>query len=222
LVAFPALARIDDFFVRTELDDKYEDATLRLALDVTLREDCEVSVLLRDGPRGAVISTDKTSLSAGVSQASRSLSVPNPHKWTAETPRLYTLEIKLYSGGEESRSLRQEITHRVGFRSVELKNGNICVNGRPITFRGVNRHDHHPRRGRAVPWSFVRNDVLLMKRHNINAVRCSHYPSHPGLVGLCDELGLWVIDEADLECHGFSMVADAALERQETTFGNPA
>ena len=92
---------------------------------------------------------------------------------------------------------------KIGFRKVELKNGLICVNGRPIKFRGVNRHDHHPLVGRAVPLDFIRKDLLLMKTHNINALRCSHYPSHPQLLDIADELGLWVVDEADLECHGF-------------------
>jgi beta-galactosidase len=95
------------------------------------------------------------------------------------------------------------IHQNVGFRSVGLKDGHLTVNGKPILLRGVNRHDHHPLLGRAVPISFIKQDLLLMKRHNINALRCSHYPSHPKLYDLCDELGLWVMDEADLECHGF-------------------
>ena len=86
---------------------------------------------------------------------------------------------------------------------TEMKNGNITVNGTLVMFRGVNRHDHHPKYGRAVPLSFIREDLRLMKRHNMNAVRCSHYPVHPELYNICDELGLWVMDEADLECHGF-------------------
>lgn len=97
----------------------------------------------------------------------------------------------------------QIIRHRVGFRQVELKNGNITVNGKTILFRGVNHHDFHPSAGRAVPLDFFKQDLILMKQHNVNAVRCSHYPSHPKFYDLCDELGLWVIDEADLECHGF-------------------
>ncbi len=79
----------------------------------------------------------------------------------------------------------------------------MTVNGAPIKISGVNRHDHHPLLGRAVPLDFIKRDLLLMKTHNINAIRCSHYPSHPGLLDLADELGFWVIDEADLECHGF-------------------
>ena len=97
----------------------------------------------------------------------------------------------------------QSIYQSVGFRSVELKGGLLTVNGKPLLLRGVNRHEHHPLLGRAVPLAYIKKDLLLMKAHNINALRCAHYPSHPKLYDLCDELGLWVMDEADLECHGF-------------------
>ncbi|KAK9351851.1 glycosyl hydrolases family 2, TIM barrel domain-containing protein [Lipomyces doorenjongii] len=97
----------------------------------------------------------------------------------------------------------QTIVQKVGFRKVEIKNGNITVNGKLIMLRQVKRHDHHPRFGRAVPLSFISEDLLLVKRYNVNALRRAHYPSHPKLLDLCDELGLWVMHEADLECHGF-------------------
>lgn len=114
--------------------------------------------------------------------------------WTAETPRLYTGT--LATAGER-------IPLRIGFRTVVLEDGLIKVNGTPLLFKGVNRHEWHPRRGRAVDLETMREDVLLMKRHNINAVRTSHYPPHPAFLDLCDEYGLWVIDECDLETHGF-------------------
>ncbi|MET9449348.1 glycoside hydrolase family 2 TIM barrel-domain containing protein [Streptomyces cinerochromogenes] len=115
--------------------------------------------------------------------------------WTAETPRLY--DGVLATGGER-------VPLRIGFRTVELSDGLIKVNGRPVLFRGVNRHEWHPERGRALDLATMREDVLLMKRHNINAVRTSHYPPHPAFLDLCDEYGLWVIDECDLETHGFT------------------
>lgn len=129
------------------------------------------------------------------------LPVLNPKKWTAETPHLYQLELSLRCPSQSSE--HHTIRQNVGFRTVELKNGHLMVNGKAILLRGVNRHDHHPLLGRAVPLSFIKQDLLLMKSYNINALRCSHYPSHPKLYDLCDELGLWVMDEADLECHGF-------------------
>ncbi|MFE0176587.1 glycoside hydrolase family 2 TIM barrel-domain containing protein [Streptomyces sp. NPDC059002] len=116
--------------------------------------------------------------------------------WTAETPRLY---------GAVLATAGERIPLRVGFRTVAVEDGVIKVNGRRILFRGVNRHEFHPDTGRTVGIDTMRADLLLMKRHNINAVRTSHYPPHPAFLGLCDELGLWVVDECDLETHGFTM-----------------
>lgn len=114
--------------------------------------------------------------------------------WSAERPRLYSGE--LVTAGER-------VPLRIGFRTVGVVDGVFRANGRRVLFRGVNRHEFHPERGRAVDLATMREDILLMKRHNINAVRTSHYPPHPAFLDLCDELGLWVIDESDLETHGF-------------------
>lgn len=174
-------------------------------MDLNSVEGVQLSIALKDAQGHAAADIETVKVPIRCSKLTRKIKVENPHKWTAETPYLYEVQIKLESLKGDA---VQSISHRVGFRSVELKNGLICVNGQPIIFRGTNRHDNHPHFGRAVPEDFVRRDLLLMKSHNINAVRCSHYPSHPALTGLCDELGLWVIDEADLECHGFGS-ADA-------------
>lgn len=114
--------------------------------------------------------------------------------WTAELPRLYTGE--LVTEGES-------IPLSIGFRTVALEDGLIKVNGKRILFRGVNRHEYHPDTGRALTRETMLEDVLLMKSYNINAVRTSHYPPHPHFLDLCDQYGLWVIDEGDLETHGF-------------------
>ncbi|MFJ3303672.1 glycoside hydrolase family 2 TIM barrel-domain containing protein [Streptomyces sp. NPDC086549] len=115
--------------------------------------------------------------------------------WTAETPKLY--DGLLVTEGER-------VPLRIGFRTVVLEDGLIKVNGKPVLFKGVNRHEWHPEKGRALDPETMREDVLLMKRHNINAVRTSHYPPHPAFLSLCDEYGLWVVDECDLETHGFT------------------
>ncbi|MFF4558060.1 glycoside hydrolase family 2 TIM barrel-domain containing protein [Streptomyces sp. NPDC001422] len=115
--------------------------------------------------------------------------------WTAETPRLYDGE--LVTEGER-------VPLRIGFRTVALLDGQITVNGRAVLFKGVNRHEWHPEKGRALDAETMLADVLLMKRHNINAVRTSHYPPHPAFLDLCDAYGLWVVDECDLETHGFT------------------
>ncbi|KAI1082524.1 intracellular beta-galactosidase BgaD [Whalleya microplaca] len=196
LLTFPLETRIEDFFVRTDLDEKYEDATLKVEVTVSNPKGQKLSLALKDANK--VIASTEKSLDSQTSTINFEVPVPNPKKWTAETPFLYKLELQL-----SLENAPQTITQNVGFRKVEIKNGIITVNGKRVLFRGANRHDHHPRFGRAVPLSFIKEDLLLMKRHNINALRSSHYPGHPRMFDLCDEFGLWVMDEADLECHGF-------------------
>ncbi len=115
--------------------------------------------------------------------------------WSAESPRLYDGVVH---------TAAERVPVRIGFRTVAIVDGVLTVNGSRLVFRGVNRHEHHPSCGRAVPREFAVADVELMKRHNVNAVRTSHYPPDPFFLSLCDEYGLWVIDECDLETHGFS------------------
>ncbi len=114
--------------------------------------------------------------------------------WSAERPRLYDGEL---------RAAGETVPLRIGFRTVAIEDGELRVNGRRVLLRGVNRHEWDPDRGRALTEEAMRRDVELMKRHNVNAVRTSHYPPHPRFLELCDELGLYVIDECDLETHGF-------------------
>ncbi|CAG1982486.1 unnamed protein product [Fusarium graminearum] len=199
LLSFPE-ARIEDYFVKTNLDAQYQDATL--TVDTTLHhaenDPLELSLVLRDGDK-QIASTEKV-LDDKDATFKFEVPVANPKKWTAESPYLYQLEIALKAPDAK---VIQKITQNVGFRKVELKNSLITVNGTPILLRGANRHDHHPLHGRAVPYDFLKQDLLLMKQHNINALRTSHYPGQPWLYDLADELGFWVMDEADLECHGF-------------------
>ncbi|MEW2256422.1 glycoside hydrolase family 2 TIM barrel-domain containing protein [Streptomyces sp. NPDC047869] len=163
-----------DFFVHASYDHVAGTGTLRVDSDVAGR------VTVPD--LGIDIATGEP------------VTVP-AEPWSAETPTLY--DGVLATGGER-------VPLRIGFRTVELSDGLIKVNGRAVLFKGVNRHEWHPERGRALGLATMREDVLLMKRHNINAVRTSHYPPHPAFLDLCDELGLWVVDECDLETHGFT------------------
>ncbi|MFI6627069.1 glycoside hydrolase family 2 TIM barrel-domain containing protein [Streptomyces sp. NPDC050528] len=163
-----------DFFVHASYDHLGGAGTLRVDSDV----DGRVTVPALD-----------IDVATG-----ESVTVP-VQPWTAELPSLY--EGLLTTEGER-------VPLRIGFRTVELSDGLIKVNGKAILFKGVNRHEWHPEKGRALDLDTMREDVLLMKRHNINAVRTSHYPPHPDFLDLCDEYGLWVIDECDLETHGFT------------------
>lgn len=122
--------------------------------------------------------------------------------WSAEEPRLYTALLRARPT-DETPAPAETIALRVGFRTVSIEDGRFLVNGVPVLFRGVNRHEHDQDRGRSLDVETMRRDILLMKQHNINAVRTSHYPPHPEFLRLCDELGLWVVEECDLETHGF-------------------
>jgi beta-galactosidase len=125
--------------------------------------------------------------------------VSHPKPWTAETPYLYTLVLTLI---DPSGAAVDFESCRVGFRQVEVKDGLVLLNGRRLVVRGVDRHEHHPERGRALTREDMRRDIVLMKQLNFNAVRTSHYPNHPTWYDLCDEYGLYVIDETNLETHG--------------------
>jgi len=139
-------------------------------------------------------------------QATAQLDFPSVEPWSAEVPRLYEVVVSLRDGDG---TVIESVAVRVGFRHIERRDGRFFFNGVPITLRGVNRHEFHPDHGRAVPLGAMVDDVVAMKRHNFNAVRTSHYPPDPRFLDLCDQYGLYVIDEADLECHGFELVGDA-------------
>ena len=121
--------------------------------------------------------------------------------WSAEEPQLYRVVCELI---DPDGTTSEVLVERVGFRRVEMIDGLISVNGRALTIMGVNRHDHHPDRGKAVTVDDMRADIVTMKRHNVNAVRTSHYPNDHRFYDLCDELGLWVVDEANVEAHAYN------------------
>jgi len=143
--------------------------------------------------------------------------VKNPEKWTAESPRLYTLVLTLHTDRQE---VIEAVSCRVGFRRIQIRNGQLLINGRPVRLYGVNRHEHDPDTGRTLSLERMVQDITLMKQFNINAVRTSHYPNDPRWYDLCDQYGLYVMDEANIESHGlFGYLAndptwsDAFLDR---------
>jgi beta-galactosidase len=146
---------------------------------------------------GREVVAEATAL-AGDGEVRTELAVPEAEAWTVETPRLYTLIAEPLMGGEAT----EAVAVRFGCRDVAIEDGLLKVNGRRITIRGVNRHDWHPTRGRATIKTDMLADVRLMKAHNVNTVRTSHYPPDPYFLHLCDSHGLFVIDECDLETHG--------------------
>ncbi|KAK7970685.1 hypothetical protein PG988_009758 [Apiospora saccharicola] len=204
LLGFPRESRIEDLWVQTKLDSQYVDARLNVRVRVAGKGEVKVA-LLNPAMSDTLAASSATAQSDGTLDFS--LAVPNPLKWTAETPTLYHLVVSM----DEASYL----SHRIGFRQVEIKHGLIQVNGKRILLKGANRHEHHPEFGRSVPLDFLRQDLMLMKTHNINAIRTSHQPSDPRLYDLADELGFWVMDEADLECHGFETISDAKLNPED-------
>ena len=201
---------IFDFRVRTELDAEYRDAILKVQTVLKhhgeqTASDCRVEISLLDADLQPVLeqplSSDVDISEDADAVVDMEVPVKNPKKWSAENPYLYSLLITLKDNRGD---VIEVIPYKVGFRSVELKDGNMLVNGVPIMLKGVNRHDHHPDLGKAVPLESMIEDILLMKRHNVNAVRTSHYPNDPRFYDLCDYYGLYVLDETDLECHGFA------------------
>ncbi len=210
LLARPKV-QIADFFVKTHLDARYQDGVLEiegiLSNSMTrLAEGYCLEAILLDGEKTLIGKSQKvigSIESDGKEMVKLEIPATNPEKWSAESPTLYHLLLTLYDEKEE---ILEVVSSRVGFRTVELKGGNLLVNGVAVMFKGVNRHDHHPTLGKAVPLEAMLEDVLLMKRHNINAVRTSHYPNDPRFYDLCDEYGLYVIDETDLETHGFDVI----------------
>ncbi|TCO41483.1 beta-galactosidase [Kribbella antiqua] len=176
LIARPA-GGIEDVFVHADFDAG--------------RGKLRVEALTRDD---AVARLSVPSLGIEGVPAGIELVLDQVDPWTAETPRLYDAVLATET---------ERVALRIGFRTVEVSDDLLRVNGTPLRLSGVNRHEHHPDHGRALPPGTAREDLLLMKRHNINAVRTSHYPPHPEFLDLCDELGMWVILECDLETHGF-------------------
>ena len=128
-----------------------------------------------------------------------SLQVEQPLLWSAETPHLYRVVVALL---DNHGTLLEAEAYDVGFRRIEVSGGLLKLNGKALLIRGTNRHEHHPERGQVMDEATMLEDILLMKQHNFNAVRCSHYPNHPLWYRLCDRYGLYVVDEANIETHG--------------------
>jgi beta-galactosidase len=211
---------ITDFGVRTDLDDDYDNATLWVELHGTQyaphpaadngnRPDIHIE-LVSDGS-GTVAEKTLKRVPYTLGQPTRThteLRIDSPKKWTAETPDLYTLLISIVADGEPIEVLSQ----RVGFREIEIDDrGRFLVNGNPVLMRGVNRHEHEPETGHAVTIDGMLTDIRVMKQNNFNAVRTCHYPNHPAWYQLCNEFGLYVVDEANIESHGIGYKPDETL-----------
>ncbi|WP_407272079.1 glycoside hydrolase family 2 TIM barrel-domain containing protein [Radiobacillus sp. PE A8.2] len=195
-----------DFFIKPELDDNLQDAMVKVDLDVVnfskqSNSNINVSYVLLDNAKQVVTTgTVQAKLDKHEERLIINEFIRNPHLWSAEDPYLYHLIITVK---DQNGNNMEVFAQKIGFRSIQLKDGLVLINGVAIKFKGVNRHDSHPDLGHAVSVEHMKKDLVMMKQSNINAVRTAHYPNDPRFYDLCDELGLYVIDEADLETHGF-------------------
>ncbi|MFV0623477.1 glycoside hydrolase family 2 TIM barrel-domain containing protein [Sphingomonas sp. ac-8] len=204
-------ARIDDFFVHADLDGSYRNGRLSTDLVVTPGPKARARLTLMDGDR--VLLRRDAVVPAGAAQRSLTLrgDVPAVRAWTAETPNLYTLLVELE---DSSGRLVQSTPTQIGFRTVEMKDGLVTVNGRPITIRGVNRHEHDPETFHVLSRESMERDVQLMKANNVNAIRTAHYPNDPYLYELADRYGLYVMDEANIESHAYMEIGNRLPDKR--------
>ena len=182
---------ITDVFLRPALNEDYTVGTC--AAEIEINGEAEVGYKLLS-PEGIEIASGKTVINGKGSIAE---TVDAPFLWSDETPDLYTL---LLTCGSET------LVFRYGFRDVQIRDGVLYFNGQKIKLKGVNRHDSHPYLGSATPLEHMIRDLMIMKQHNVNCIRTSHYPNDPRFTALCDEYGFYVVDETDLEAHGMGAI----------------
>ncbi len=198
---------IHDYYVVTDLDEQYRNATLVVEADIKNANEttsgCTLEIDVLDKQNISILNGGIQSFPVKVDGGEQkkitiSSEVENPAKWSAEYPNLYTLVFHLK---DENGNTLEAFTHRLGFREVELIDNVLMVNGVPVKFNGVNSHMHHPEHGQAVPLETLREDLLIMKRFNINCVRTCHYPPTPEYLEMADELGMYIVDEVGDEAH---------------------
>jgi beta-galactosidase len=206
LIGRPDLS-LEDFFVVGDLDENYKNGILSMEVKIrnfslVASEPSTAIVTMWNQQQKKIFSkTLKVSRINGKStdKVSFSMNVANPEKWSAEYPNLYTLSIELKNN---KGNILETTGCYTGFRKMEIKNKQLLINGKPIIIRGTNTHEHHEKYGRYVDPQTRLADIRLMKQHNLNAIRTSHYPQDPLLYELCDKYGIYIVDEANIEAHG--------------------
>lgn len=192
---------INDYKVIADLDDEYKNGIFKVEAFLRTTKEVNVTFELVDAGENTVFT--KTVV-AKEGKACIDEVIADVNHWTAETPYLYKLFITVEDDGQ----IVEVIPQNVGFRNIRLNGETFLVNGVAIKFKGVNRHDYSPQNGRVVSREEIEKDIILMKQFNINAIRTSHYPNSYYLYDLCDEYGMYLIAETDLECHGFELTGD--------------
>lgn len=192
---------INDYKVIADLDDEYKNGIFKVEAFLRTTKEVNVTFELVDAGENTVF---RKTVVAKEGKACIDEVIADVNHWTAETPYLY----KLFMTVEDDGQIVEVIPQNVGFRNIRLNGETFLVNGVAIKFKGVNRHDYSPQNGRVVSREEIEKDIILMKQFNINAIRTSHYPNSYYLYDLCDEYGMYLIAETDLECHGFELTGD--------------
>ena len=191
---------LKDFKVKTDLINQFKDGDFKLDLEINNNSSKKAAskaiVKILDNSKEIYNEERNLGLDPGINNISFEKLIPDVKDWSAETPNLYDLLIEIK--GKEIQATKI----RIGFRNLEIKNNQFLVNGVPILMKGVNLHDHHEKNGHVVTEDLLIKDLELMKKNNINSIRCSHYPKNPFFYRMCDKYGFYVIDEANIETHG--------------------
>lgn len=200
----------EGFKASAQLVNDYRDGDLQLDLTMALPENVvgnRVQLKLMEG-KNSLFSDEKIITSLSDTLLRFDHLIKNVNAWNAETPNLYTMVVSVK---DKEGHVLEAFRHRIGFRTVEIRNGQLLINNVPILIRGVNRQEHDPHRGRTLSLETMLTDIKMMKQFNIKAVRCSHYPNRPEWYELCDEYGLYMVDEANIESHGMEYHEDGTL-----------
>ena len=221
LMATPKV-HVYDYYIRTELDDAFRDATLTVKSSIINHgkdplDDYSLRIQLYDDSNKPVLPVPlegsiKLDQSAKGTELTLSATVNNPKKWSAEYPNLYTMTIELL---DESGKGCEILSNRVGFREVEVKNQAIYINGVPVKFNGVNSHMQHPETGHMMDVETMKKDLILMKQFNINCVRTCHYPPNVEYIALADEMGIYIVDETGDEAHAYQEISHDPLWKDQ-------
>ncbi len=217
LYALPKV-HIQDFFVKNDLSADYKNGQFKVDFLLKnnlkkgkqkLKIECQL-LDIGNGYQSVYQEIIKSKLKADNETTLSFLAqIPNVKKWTAETPNLYQLILKVTDA--KSKEILEVVSDKIGFRKIAIEESQLLVNGQAIYIRGVDRHETHPHTGHVITRELMLQDIQLMKQHNINAVRSSHYPNHPDWYDLCDEYGLYVIDEANIESHPLANAEDTQI-----------
>ena len=205
LVASPKV-RLRDIHLTSQISDRLDKAELKVKTDVhnygkkVQEAAVRVSLLNPEGKPVSSFTIPAGKITGGQENVCEgTTTIRDPRLWSAETPSLYTVQLELL---DAAGNVLEATSQQYGFRKIEIRNNKVYINNALILFKGANRHDIHPQFGKAVPVESMIEDILLFKRFNLNTIRTSHYPNDPKMYALYDYYGLYVMDEADIECHG--------------------